>query len=212
MNICPTSVNIWMISWWALVLLIKICWNLVIFFLLMEARMTSLVSPRSNTKQDFFFSSKWNASKVFCFHWPLQLLFVQFSGPVYSTWRSLSKAVIHAPPLPGHTPHLQPPLSNTHHNSGSHRRCAGALCRRGRFVWWVNGEMPEGDCRVHVGLRHRHHSAFYSDAQWPALNLRPASEKKRHDGCIGGHEAGGTPWSCAEQPVSHWGQASLVCS
>lgn len=72
------------------------------------------------------------------------------------------------------------PLSNTHRNSASdRRRRAGALCRFKRFVWWVNGEMPDGVCQVHVGLRHPHHSVFYSDAQWPALNLRPASEKKR---------------------------------
>lgn len=165
----------------------------------MEARMTEV----KHEIRFFFFPFQNEIHLKFCFHKPLQILFVQLSGPVYSTWRSPSKAVIHIPPLPGHTTHFQPRepsvnpcshgdysettanyplLSNTHRNSSSDRRCAGALCHHERFVWRLNGEMPEGDCRVHVGLRHQHHSVFYSDAQWPALNLRPASEKKRQDG------------------------------
>lgn len=77
-----------------------------------------------------------------------------------------------------------PPLSNTHRKSGSDRRRTGVLCHRERFVWWVNGEMPEGDCQVHVGLQHQHHSGFYSDAQWPTMNLRPASEKRGTTGTL----------------------------
>lgn len=63
--------------------LIKICWNLVfLFFPLMEARMTEV---KHEIRFFFFFPFQNEIHLKFCFHKPLQILFVQLSGPVYST-------------------------------------------------------------------------------------------------------------------------------